>query len=179
MTQNSLRAVSTLRASPPKRLGAQYSASRIGSNHRVLIKPLISSKPKKDPNRSFLDFGGEGGITQNSLRAVLTLRASPPKRLGAQCSAGRIGSNHRVLIKPPTPSRSKKDPNRSFLNFGGEGGIRTLDTRLTYTPLAGERLQPLGHFSVLLRSHLSMQATKRSRGARYSTHCVSPFGSSS
>ena len=30
---------------------------------------------------------------------------------------------------------------------GGEGGIRTLDTRLTYTPLAGERLQPLGHFS--------------------------------
>ena len=31
--------------------------------------------------------------------------------------------------------------------YGGEGGIRTLDTRLTYTPLAGERLQPLGHFS--------------------------------
>ena len=30
---------------------------------------------------------------------------------------------------------------------GGEGGIRTLDTLLTYTPLAGERLQPLGHFS--------------------------------
>ena len=86
-------------------------------------------------------------MTQNSLRAVSTLRASPPKRLGAQCSAGRIGSNHRVLIKPPTPSKPKKDPNRSFLDFGGEGGIRTLDTRLTYTPLAGERLQPLGHFS--------------------------------
>ena len=31
---------------------------------------------------------------------------------------------------------------------GGERGIRTLDTRLTYTPLAGARLQPLGHFSV-------------------------------
>ena len=30
---------------------------------------------------------------------------------------------------------------------GGDGGIRTLDTRLTYTPLAGERLQPLGHVS--------------------------------
>ena len=30
---------------------------------------------------------------------------------------------------------------------GGEGGIRTLDTLLTYTPLAGERLQPLGHFT--------------------------------
>ena len=32
--------------------------------------------------------------------------------------------------------------------YGGERGIRTLDTLLTYTPLAGARLQPLGHFSV-------------------------------
>tara|TARA_R110000796_G_scaffold185697_1_gene302559 strand:- start:9535 stop:9885 length:351 start_codon:yes stop_codon:yes gene_type:complete len=31
---------------------------------------------------------------------------------------------------------------------GGEGGIRTRDTLLRYTPLAGERLQPLGHLSV-------------------------------
>ena len=31
--------------------------------------------------------------------------------------------------------------------FGGEGGIRTLDGLLTHTPLAGERLQPLGHLS--------------------------------
>ena len=30
---------------------------------------------------------------------------------------------------------------------GGEGGIRTLDGLLTHTPLAGERLQPLGHLS--------------------------------
>ncbi len=30
---------------------------------------------------------------------------------------------------------------------GGEGGIRTLDALLTHTPLAGERLQPLGHLS--------------------------------
>ena len=36
---------------------------------------------------------------------------------------------------------------RGFLLAGGERGIRTLDTRLTYTPLAGERLQPLGHLS--------------------------------
>ncbi len=32
--------------------------------------------------------------------------------------------------------------------YGGERGIRTLDTLLTYTPLAGARLQPLGHFSI-------------------------------
>ncbi len=30
---------------------------------------------------------------------------------------------------------------------GGEGGIRTLDELLTHTPLAGERLRPLGHLS--------------------------------
>ena len=30
---------------------------------------------------------------------------------------------------------------------GGERGIRTLDELLTHTPLAGERLQPLGHLS--------------------------------
>ena len=30
---------------------------------------------------------------------------------------------------------------------GGEGGIRTLDRGLAYTPLAGERLQPLGHLT--------------------------------
>ena len=32
-------------------------------------------------------------------------------------------------------------------NIGGEGGIRTLDELLTHTPLAGERLRPLGHLS--------------------------------
>ena len=37
----------------------------------------------------------------------------------------------------------------SMTQNGGEGGIRTLDTLLRYTPLAGVRLQPLGHFSAL------------------------------
>ena len=32
--------------------------------------------------------------------------------------------------------------------FGGERGIRTLDELSTHTPLAGERLRPLGHLSV-------------------------------
>ena len=31
--------------------------------------------------------------------------------------------------------------------FGGERGIRTLDEFLAHTPLAGERLRPLGHLS--------------------------------
>ncbi len=36
---------------------------------------------------------------------------------------------------------------RTLGSNGGEGGIRTLDELLTHTPLAGERLQPLGHLS--------------------------------
>ena len=31
--------------------------------------------------------------------------------------------------------------------YGGEEGIRTLDAGLPHTPLAGERLRPLGHLS--------------------------------
>ena len=33
--------------------------------------------------------------------------------------------------------------------IGGERGIRTLDTLLTYTRFPGVLLQPLGHLSVL------------------------------
>ena len=34
-----------------------------------------------------------------------------------------------------------------LIETGGEGGIRTLDRGLPYTPLAGERFQPLSHLS--------------------------------
>jgi hypothetical protein len=43
----------------------------------------------------------------------------------------------------------------NIAKYGGERGIRTLDTLLTYTPLAGARLQPLGHFSVCWSSILT------------------------
>ena len=44
--------------------------------------------------------------------------------------------------------RKKKEKGKSRLSGnGGEDGIRTHDTLLTYTPLAGERLRPLGHLS--------------------------------
>ena len=46
----------------------------------------------------------------------------------------------------PLVPHTKQEPTAPFL-YGGERGIRTLDRGLTYTPLAGERLQPLGHLS--------------------------------
>ena len=42
----------------------------------------------------------------------------------------------------------KKNRHVDGFLYGGEGGIRTLDGLLTHTPLAGERLRPLGHLSV-------------------------------
>ena len=56
-------------------------------------------------------------------------------------------SNPLLGFEPELGVRNKKAPSRGFCVSGGERGIRTLDTLLTYTPLAGERLQPLGHLS--------------------------------
>jgi hypothetical protein len=46
---------------------------------------------------------------------------------------------------------TKKPPKGGFLVSGGEEGIRTLDTLLTYTHFPGVLLQPLGHLSVKCR----------------------------
>ena len=43
-------------------------------------------------------------------------------------------------------------PDEPHLIFGGERGIRTLDTLLTYTHFPGVRLKPLGHLSGKARS---------------------------
>ena len=59
--------------------------------------------------------------------------------------------------------------------FGGERGIRTLDTRLTYTPLAGARLQPLGHFSMsltMLASSTQICRMAVSVSGRMISHCA-------
>ena len=60
-----------------------------------------------------------------------------------------------------TQHHKKRDSTSPFFYGGGEGGIRTLDTRLTYTPLAGERLQPLGHFSGSAKPTTKTSAKKR------------------
>ena len=57
----------------------------------------------------------------------------------------------KTLVKFARVKKLNPCKNRGLvILYGGERGIRTLDTRLTYTPLAGARLQPLGHFSVSL-----------------------------
>ena len=55
-------------------------------------------------------------------------------------------------LEPKGPHRASlqriyQRPRAGPLIYGGERGIRTLDGLLTHTPLAGARLQPLGHLS--------------------------------
>ena len=49
--------------------------------------------------------------------------------------------------------------------IGGERGIRTLEGLLALTPLAGVRLRPLGHLSVL-RTRVILLAERKNRDAR-------------
>ena len=76
-----------------------------------------------------------------------------------------------VFSAPPQYTRNKgyTNPNLSLPfkalsglkggvgQCGGDEGIRTLDTLLGHTPLAGERLQPLGHVSVAVSACKSWQ----------------------
>ena len=70
-------------------------------------------------------------------------------------AAGRAGVVSHLRCSARTEGFSPKplrpqliySPRRGYILVGGERGIRTLDGLLTHTPLAGERLQPLGHLS--------------------------------
>jgi hypothetical protein len=52
--------------------------------------------------------------------------------------------SHQSLSAPDKTKGSRWEP---FVLYGGERGIRTLDTVLPYTHFPGVLLQPLGHLS--------------------------------
>ena len=66
--------------------------------------------------------------------------------IGEFLMEGRKGASHSTKRRGEPCSGQDSDFLRESVG-GGEEGIRTLDTLLTYTPLAGERLRPLGHLS--------------------------------
>ena len=78
-------------------------------------------------------------------------------------------------------ARNNKAPNYGALRYisGGERGIRTLDTRLTYTHFPGVLLQPLGHLSGS-RSQATLlprraNVSKRRRFGKPFFHCFQPL----
>ena len=109
-------------------------------------KPNLNN-PKTRHKAGLWDYGGEGGMNRNSLGAVATLRAS---RMRARCKLLSQFVEPGGLSPKPNLNNPKTRHKAGLWDYGGEGGIRTLDRGLAYTPLAGERLQPLGHLTVLL-----------------------------
>ena len=106
---------------PPRRWGvsiADSSLKAMGGIHRRQF-------PQGD--------GGYPSPTVPSRRWGVSIADSSLKAMG--------GIHRRQFPKVAAFAKRKRNVN------GGEGGIRTLDGLLTHTPLAGERLQPLGHLS--------------------------------
>ena len=127
------------------------------------------SGAKKPAQAGFFVYGGEGGIDSFAVASgELTQRGAPPFGSASKLCSRQSLSNLRFSslqfnVQIKTPPRGRR-----FYLDGGEGGIRTLDTLLTYTPLAGERLQPLGHFSKFCLTRFVQPFPWRSRVARYS-----------
>src|SRR5690606_4741806 len=76
------------------------------------------------------------------------LPPSPTLRRCCRSTSTRIASATDAQGRRSSSAYSEGGSAASNWN-GGERGIRTLDGLLTHTPLAGERLQPLGHLSVV------------------------------
>ncbi len=110
------------------------------------------------------------GLMTNSLQAI-SQSYGPP---AASKTLHVLSNPARDLTLLTHHKKSPASTMRGTI-YGGERGIRTLDTLLTYTPLAGARLQPLGHFSVNLYSgiHLLVISHARSRIAAKLPHFVS------
>ena len=97
-------------------------------------------------------------------RCALALRAAVAWRRRSPLPAA-APSNRHLEIEGSNRSpgaANEKGPTRGHFIFGGERGIRTLDTRLTYTHFPGVLLQPLGHLS---KSALRPAGEKRSAQA--------------
>jgi hypothetical protein len=92
-----------------------------------------------------------------SQSAGSTSRAATRRRPPSDRRRIRPGPRHLAVdlaVRPGSEDLSAGDVRE---NVGGERGIRTLEGLLTLTPLAGVRLRPLGHLSVLaLKVRLSM-----------------------
>lgn len=66
-----------------------------------------------------------------------------------------------------------------WIGYGGEDGIRTHETLLESTPLAGERLRPLGHLSVTALDKEKPRHNQLAIGQSYGVVAVLPIRHSS
>ncbi len=69
-------------------------------------------------------------------------------------------------------AKQKNRHEGGFLVFGGERGIRTLDTGLPYTHFPGVLLQPLGHLSKSGGNDRPSKAQKQERCSRFAVRTL-------
>ncbi len=100
--------------------------------------------PASNPLQRLLIAGRERGIDSKREGGSRFDPCGAPAAVQIADAICRTQGSHRTSLSV----RHKKTPLvRGFFMSGGERGIRTLDTLLTYTPLAGERFRPLSHLS--------------------------------
>ncbi len=79
--------------------------------------------------------------------SLKTIPQLSPSLWGIATDAMRLYETTKRL-KPFRFKPSKLSCVDMIMNLGGERGIRTLDTLLTYTHFPGVLLQPLGHLTI-------------------------------
>lgn len=147
-------------------LGVKKQDSWADLYRRVQIKSSTFLQIRKSPHRAEVRSGWRGqatGLIKNAL-AFLTLRASRQSR-SLQVAQSQLvepkGSNQILCF----PADTKKPAHSAgFFVSGGERGIRTLDTLLTYTHFPGVRLQPLSHLSGIALRFIAERAYSRESG---------------
>ena len=97
-------------------------------------------------------LAGSGFLTNNRLSLVHHEKQHVGQRPLRGSVAARLGLIATQSVEPGEASHplspTKKPSVAGPFLIGGERGIRTLDTLLTYTHFPGVRLQPLGHLTV-------------------------------
>ena len=88
--------------------------------------------------------------------------SEPTGRFSVRFKAGNARYEPGNILNPGDVLRGPENRSSERRLRGGERGIRTLDTLLTYTHFPGVRLQPLGHLSdFLIRPQAGAYATAR------------------
>ncbi len=119
---------------------------------------------RKSP--AFAGLFSDGEVGSGSNRPVAIFGSSTQRQ--SRCPKRMRFVEASVRARDPTETQIQKTPHKAgFFVSGGEGGIRTLDTGLGYTPLAGERLQPLGHLTNGAASYHKKTALKGLKSGRF------------
>ena len=129
---------------------AQHARSAIGNRTRGFesLRPVAGFQGKeKRPRDASAELTGGDSTVQRTVENESWAREGPFP--GARSAIGNRTRGFESL-RPVAgfPGKEKRPRDASAELTGGEVGIRTLDTLVAYTHLAGEHLRPLGHFSL-------------------------------